>query len=162
MVQRIAPTVAYRDAGFFGTLVDLFDQLLAAILRELRQHEANDLAVVGRIYPQVRFLNGFLDRSEHPAIPRLNEHHPRIRRADVGDAVYGRWRAVVVDLNAIEQCRGSAASAYRLQIVAEDLDRPGHLVFGGFDDVVKRVLTHWQARPSRWWFKRASNDNIPQ
>ena len=70
MVERIAAAVAHGDARFLGPLVDLFDQLFAPVLGQLRQHQANDLAVVGRIDAEVRLLNRLFDRRRACRGPR--------------------------------------------------------------------------------------------
>src|SRR5262249_52093284 len=121
VLERVAAAVADGDARLLGALVYLFDQLLAPILRQLGQHQANHLTIVGRIDPEVGLLDRFFDWSEHAAIPGLHQHHARVRRSDVRDAIDRRGRAVVVDLDAIEQRGTGATSADRLQIATEDV-----------------------------------------
>src|SRR5205823_13840241 len=82
VIQRITPTVAHRDTRLFSAVVDLLHQLFAAVLRELWKHQANDLAVIGWIDAQIGFLNSLFDWPEHAAVPWLDQHHVRIRRAD--------------------------------------------------------------------------------
>src|SRR6266853_5618940 len=58
MVERIATAVADGDPRLLCALVDLLDELFAAVLGQLRQHEPDDLAVVGRVNTEI----GLLDR----------------------------------------------------------------------------------------------------
>src|SRR5437868_5832107 len=121
MVEGIPAAVPHCYPGFLRALMDLLHQLLAAILRQLGQHEADDLAVIGWIDAQVRLLDGFLDRTEHAAVPRLDQHHAGIGSADIGHAIDRRRRAVVVHLDSIEQSWTSPTGADRLEVSAQDL-----------------------------------------
>src|SRR5438477_3830079 len=75
VIQRVTPTVTHGDTRLFSSVMDLLHELFAAVLRKLWKHQANDLAVVGRIDAQIRFLNGLFDWPEHAAVPRLDQHH---------------------------------------------------------------------------------------
>src|SRR5438093_9460622 len=116
MVEGIAPAITHGHARLLGALVDLLDELFAAILRQLRQHQADDLTIIGRVDAQVRRLDGFFNWTEHAPIPWLNQDHARIGGTDVGDAVDRRGGDGVVDLDAVEQSRRSSTRAKRLQI----------------------------------------------
>src|SRR5258708_11228368 len=142
MIERIAPAIAHGDARLLSALVDLLDELFAAILGQLRQNQANHLTVIGRVDAQVGLLDRFFNRTKHAPTPRLTEDHACIGGTDVGAAVNRRRLAVVVDLNAVEQSGRGSTGANGLQVAAEELDRRGHLVLGGFQNVVKRVLSH--------------------
>ena len=118
-------------------MMDLFDEVFAAILCELWEYEANDLTIVGGIDAEIRFLDGFFNRPEHGPVPRLDQNHVRIGGADVRNAIDRGGRAVVVDLDPIEQRWTGAAGTHRLEVAAQDLHGRGHAVLGGLEDVVQ-------------------------
>ena len=65
--HRIASNIADSDLAVLGILMDLLDELLTALLRELREVQANGLAVVLRVDAKVSLLNGALDGLERRA-----------------------------------------------------------------------------------------------
>ena len=70
--------------------MDLLDELLTALLRELREVQADGLAVVLRVDAKVRLLNGALDGLEGRAVPRGDDELARIGRSDGRDLLDGR------------------------------------------------------------------------
>ena len=61
-IHRVAADGADGDLALFDLLAHLLAQLLAALLVQLRHHQADDLAVVGRIDAHVGLLDGLFDR----------------------------------------------------------------------------------------------------
>src|ERR1700694_5319526 len=77
MLEGVAAAVADGDPRLFRTLMDLLDELLAAVLGQLWQHESDDLPVVARVDPEVGLEDGLFDDAQHLGVPRLNEDHAR-------------------------------------------------------------------------------------
>ena len=71
---RVAADLADDVASLLGLLVDVPRKFLAALVGQRRNRNANDLAVVGRIEPEVRGADRFLDRApsatDRTAAPR--------------------------------------------------------------------------------------------
>src|SRR3954463_3226097 len=61
VVHDVAPNVADRDPSVLGDPADHPDELLAALLGQLRNREADDLSVVARGQPQVGLHDRLLD-----------------------------------------------------------------------------------------------------
>ena len=78
VVDCVAADVADGDLAGLGILMDLLDELLTALLRELREVQADGLAVVLRVDAKVRLLNGALDGLEGRAVPRGDDELARI------------------------------------------------------------------------------------
>ena len=73
------------------------DQFAAALLGELREHDADDRAVVGRVDAEIGVADRLLDRAELRGVVGLDDRHPRlgdVHRRHLRDR---RRRAVVVD-----------------------------------------------------------------
>src|SRR5579884_1705678 len=121
VVHDVAADVADRDAALLGDVADDLDQLLATLLGQLRQHEADHRAVVARRQPDVGLLDRPLDRLDRALVVRLDRQHPSLRRADRGQLLEGGQRPVVVDLDAIEESRTRAPRAHRAELVARRL-----------------------------------------
>ena len=97
-IDLVATMVANLDLGLFHTLVDLLDQILAALLGQGWDVEPHHRSIhVGRD-PDVALLDGLLDGAEHSPVPGLDDHGRGFRHADAGELVQRRERAVVVDL----------------------------------------------------------------
>ena len=57
VVHGVAADVARGDAALLGHVPNLLHELLAPLLGELRDREADDLAVVGRRQAEIRLLD---------------------------------------------------------------------------------------------------------
>src|SRR2546430_14400532 len=66
-----------RDASLLGKLVDHLDQLLAALLGERGDGDADDIAVVGGREAQVGSEDRLLDGLEEALVPRLHRQEDR-------------------------------------------------------------------------------------
>ena len=114
--------------------MDLLDELLTALLRELREVQADGLAVVLRVDAKVRLLNGALDGLERRAVPRGDDELTRIRRGDGRDLLNGRGRAIVVNADAVEHGSVGAACAHGSEVCRNRLDALSHFV--GIDLII--------------------------
>src|SRR4051812_5261617 len=61
LVTRSPAQVADRDLAFFALVPDALDELLAALFGQLREHQADQLAVVRRVQTEIRIADGLLD-----------------------------------------------------------------------------------------------------
>src|SRR5579864_2548060 len=122
VVDLVATDVAHRDARLLGLAMDDLDQVLAALLGELRDRDADQLSVVARVEPEVTLLNRLLDGAERGAVVGLDDQHAGLRDADPGDGLEWRRGPVVVDGEPLQQCRRSAPCAHRHQLPMERVD----------------------------------------
>src|SRR3989441_8409207 len=86
--DRLGARVADGDAPFLGELVDDLDQLLAALLGERGDGDADDVAVVGGREAEVGGEDRLLDRLEEALVPRLHGQQLRLGHrhgADLGE-----------------------------------------------------------------------------
>src|SRR3954462_14284842 len=112
--------VAHGDLGVLALAAGHLDQVAAALLGELREDHADDLAVVGRVDAQVAVADGLLDGTELAVVVGLDDRHPRLGDGDRGHLRHGRYRAVVVDHDLVEHRRGGATGAARAEVLARD------------------------------------------
>src|SRR5690242_12963751 len=71
VVDRVAPDVPDRDLALLRHLADDLDELLAPLLGQLRDRQADQLAVVGRRQAEVRLLDRALDRRDGARVEGL-------------------------------------------------------------------------------------------
>src|SRR5947209_1428274 len=116
VLHRVAADLAHGDAVLLGEVAHDLDELLAPLLRQLRDRQADELAVVRRRQPEVRLLDRLLDRADRARVERLDREHPRIRDADRRQLLERRRRPVVLDLDAVEQRRRGASGAHRAEL----------------------------------------------
>ena len=57
VVDRVAADVADGDLGVFGVFADLLGEVLAALLGQLREDEADNAAVILRVDAEIRGLD---------------------------------------------------------------------------------------------------------
>jgi hypothetical protein len=122
VVNRVAAHVAHGDPPLLRHVAHDLDELLAALLGELRDREADQLAVVGWGQAQVGLLDRALDGRDRVRVEGLDGQHARLRRADRRQLLERGLLAVVVDLDAIEQGRRCAAGAQRRELRLRRLD----------------------------------------
>ena len=135
VVERVAAAIAHGDASLFGALMDLFDELLAAVLGQLRQGQSNDLPSLLGLMPRSDFWIAF---SMTPASG--SQGCTRTMRGSGALTL-----ATPLTASAYRSSRpgcGRAARAWppgtdRLQVLAQNFDGSGHLVLGGLQDVIK-------------------------
>src|SRR5436190_8002810 len=138
VVDRVAADVAHCDAPLLGHPAHDLDELLAALLRELRDRQPNQLAVVRGRQAEVGFLNRPLDRAQRAWVERLDGDHPRLGRVDRGELLERRLLAVVVDLDAVEERRRRAARAQRRELGLRGLDGLVHPPLCVLNEIVDR------------------------
>src|SRR6266576_741854 len=92
-VHRLSARMPDRDSAFFRELVDDLDQLLAALLGERRQRNADDIAVVRGRQPEVGREDALLHRLHEAFIPRLYRQQLGLRSEErrVGKECRSRW-----------------------------------------------------------------------
>ena len=62
--DRIAANGAHGHLGFLSHFMHLLIQILAALFRQFRNQQADYLAIVGRVQPQIALLDGFFHQRE--------------------------------------------------------------------------------------------------
>src|SRR5579862_8840243 len=68
VVDLVPTDVANRHTRFLGLAVDDLDEILAALLGELRDRDPDHLAVVARVEPEIALLDCLLDGTEGGAV----------------------------------------------------------------------------------------------
>ena len=119
-------------------LADELDELLAPLLGELRDRQADHLAVVRRRQAEVGLLDRLLDRLDRGRVERLDRQQARLGRVDRRDVLERRRRAVVVDGDPVEQRGRGAARAHARELAARGLDRAVHPPFRIRQEVLDR------------------------
>ena len=135
MLVRVAANVAHGDLGRLGFLVHDFGQLLAALLGQRRHRHANQFARRCGIEPEVRIANRLFHHRDHFLLERLHTDRSRIGQRHVRDLVDRHHRAVIVDVDMVEQTGMRAAGAHLGQVVLQRLHRFLHFLLSGFLDV---------------------------
>ena len=135
VIGGVTPQVADLDSGLFHPLVDAPDDVLATLLGERRNVEADDRPVDVGHQADVALLDGLLDGAEDAAIPGLDDDLMRLRDADRGQLVERRRRAVVLDVEALDQRRRRPPGPQALEVTLHGLDCAAHLVIRVGDDV---------------------------
>src|SRR5690348_3754832 len=110
--------VADRHPTLLGEAMHHLHQLLAALLGERRERDANHVPVVGRREAQVRRQNRLLDRLHQTLVPGLDGQEPRFRRRHARHLVQGHLVSVGVHAHQIEQRGGRLAGPYRGELAA--------------------------------------------
>ena len=90
LLVGVPPHVADGDPALLGHVLGHLDQLLAPLLGERRDVDADDLAVVARVHRELGLLDGLLDLGQHRAVPGLDDHQAGLGDGDRGHLVEGR------------------------------------------------------------------------
>ena len=77
-VHAVAADMADRDLALLGIIVRDLDQRLAALFVELRQRNAQVLAIDDRIEAEIQFADGTIDGADHRLVPDRNAEHARL------------------------------------------------------------------------------------
>src|SRR5581483_3772060 len=158
LVEAVAPHVAHGHARVLDLLVYDLHHLLAPVLGQRRDDQADDVAVVRRVQPQVRLLDRFFDRPELRLVPWLDRDQPRLRRRDRRQLVERRRRPVVLDLQGLDERRPRPPRPHRVQLPVERAHRALHAMLG----VAQRVIDHPASlRPARSWYLTPSPAEMP-
>ena len=72
LVLGVPADVADRDPGVLRLVLRDLDELLAALLGELREDDPDDRAVVGRVDAEVGVADGLLDRGHRALVERAS------------------------------------------------------------------------------------------
>ena len=136
VLDRVAADVPDRDAALLGHVPHELDELLAPLLGELRDRQADELAVVRRRQAEIGLLDRLLDLLDRRRVERLDRQHARLGRVDRREVLERRRRAVVVDRDAVEQRRRRAAGAHGVEVLVRRLDRLVHPLSGIAEKIV--------------------------
>src|SRR5215469_7865567 len=79
-VVRVAAVIADADPEFLRDLPHVPHQLLAALLGQLRNRDADQLSIAHRVEAQIRGLDGFFDIMERRLVVRSNDEQPHLGR----------------------------------------------------------------------------------
>src|SRR5262245_46086178 len=104
----VAADVSDRDAMVLSRGVQALDHLLAALLRERGNGQADDFAIVGGIEPEVRHADGLLDGPDLGDIPRRNGNQARLGYVEIGDLIARHERAAGVHADMVQNSERSA------------------------------------------------------
>src|SRR5437879_2709845 len=121
---------ANGDLCFLTLVPGNLHQLFATFFGELREHDADDRAVVCRVDAEIAVPNRLLDRTELRHVVGLDDRHARLRDVHRGHLRDRRGRAVVVDDETGERVGCRASGAQTAQLLAGDVHRLLHLLFG--------------------------------
>src|SRR3989442_225530 len=135
MFVGVAADVADRDLRRFGLLVHDLRELLAALFGERRHRDADHVAGRRRIESEVRIADGLLDHRDHLLLERLHSHRPRVGQRDIRHLIDRHHRAVIVDVEVVEQAGVRAPRAHLRKIGFQRFNRLLHLLLGGSLDV---------------------------
>src|SRR5688500_15533736 len=123
LLVRVAAQRTDLDAALFDLLVQHLHQILAALLGERRDVEADDRAVGIRREAEVRRLDRLLDGFDDAAVVGLDQDLPRLGRVDLRELDQRRRHTVRLDLELLHERRRRAAGPHGGDVVLERLDR---------------------------------------
>ena len=129
VVDAVAADVAHGHATVLDAAVHELDQVLAALLRQGRDCQTDDRAVVRRRQAQVRLQERLLDRGHGVAVPGLNRQQPRFRRRNRRHLVHRQDRAEVLDHDVVDQADVGMAGADGRELALDGFHRLLHAVF---------------------------------
>ena len=109
VIHAVAADVADRDPRFLRILADELGQLLAALLGQLGDRQADHLAVGDRIEAETGGADRLFNRADVRAVPHLHRQHPRFGGRHGRHLVQRHVRAVDLDMDRIEQGSRRAA-----------------------------------------------------
>src|SRR3954453_6421338 len=151
VVHDVAADVAHSDAAVLGDPADDADQLLAPLLGQLGDRQADHVAVVAGRQPQVGLHDRLLDRLDRALVVGRHREHPRLGRRDVRQLLQRRLRAVVVDAHAVEQARGRAAGAHGAELRLRGVDGLRHATLRVVEELVDQLaFAHVETRVPTW------------
>src|ERR1700683_4873766 len=104
-VIGVAAVIADGDPIILGGLLDMLHQLFATILGQLRNRNANNLAVILRRQSEIGILNRFFDFLQRSLVVWRDDDEPRLRRRQRRDLAYRSFGAVVVHLQPFHEAR---------------------------------------------------------
>src|SRR3712207_2728934 len=126
VAHLVAAYVPHRDASLLGHPAGHLDEVPPPLLGELGDREADDLAVVLRVEPDVRVPYGALDLLHGVGVEGGHGKQARLGHADVGDAPQGHPGSVDLDLDPVEQRRVRASGANGREVALHRLYGTAH------------------------------------
>ena len=129
-VLGVATDVADGDLAVFGLALDDLDVFLATFLGELREDDADDMSVVGRVRTDVRVAQSVLDIAQGALVVGGHEDRAGLGRLERCQLLQRGRSTVVVDFDVGEQCGVGAAGADRREVVLREFDGFVHLLSG--------------------------------
>ena len=126
LVHAVAAHVAHGNARLFGILVGDLDEFLAAVLRQVRHAQSDDLPFRLRREAEVRGVDRLFNGDDETPVPDADLQHARFRHRDGGHLVQRHGSAIGIDMDGIEQRGGSAAGAQSAEVVLERFHRTVH------------------------------------
>src|SRR3954447_532201 len=147
VTHRVAADVPDRDLALLRHVARQLDELLAPLLCQLRDREADQLAVVRGLEPEVRLLDRLLDRLDRGRVERLDGEHARLGHVDRRQVLERRRGSVVVDLDPVEQRGRRTAGTHGVEVLVRRLDGLVHTACGVAEEFVDR-RRHQRSAPS--------------
>ncbi len=138
VLVRVAAHVADGDAALLGVLVGDLHEVLAALLRQRRHRDPDDLAVVLRVEVEVGGADGLLDRGEERGVPGLERDERRVGDGQVADLVERGGRPVVVHADHVEHRDRRPAGPHRPQLAEEGVHGAPHAALRVDDHLLER------------------------
>ena len=144
-VHAVAADVADRDPRLFGILVGELGELLAALLGQIGDRQADVLAVDDRIDAEPGIADRLFDRADIRPVPDLDREQARLGHGDGRDLVERHVGAIDLDVDRLDQRGRGAARAQAAEIVLQRLDRAVHPALQ-----VRLVIGRHLISPSFW------------
>ena len=116
-VDAVAADVAHRDAGVLGVFVRDLDHLLAALLVELGDADAQHLPSIVGDRPRLASRIALSTALTMPLVPDRDGERARLGHADRGDLSERLALAIGLDLDRLEQRGAGAAGAQAAEFV---------------------------------------------
>ena len=95
MVHAVPADIAHGHLGLFRVLLDLLDQILTAVLGQLREYQADHTAVILGVDAQIGHLNRLTNVLQELGIPGLDHQGTGIGGRNGGDTIQGCLRTIV-------------------------------------------------------------------
>src|SRR5712691_11740075 len=146
-VDRLGAGVADRDATLLGELVHDLHQLAAPLLGERRQGDADQVAVVCGVEPQVRSEDALLDRLDQRLVPWLHGEELGLRSRDARHVVERHLAPVRLQLHELQQRGRRLSGPHGRELALDGLHRLVHRLLGLPDVVLD--WGHWTMVPTR-------------
>src|SRR3954452_16087013 len=138
LVHRGAAHAADGHLGVLALAARHLDHVPAALLGELREDDADDLAVVARVDPEVGVADRALHALQLARVVGLDDGHAGLGDLHRGELVERGPGPVVLDLDAVEHGRAGPAGAHAAEVVLGDAAPLLHLLLG----VEERLVDH--------------------
>src|SRR6476661_6012946 len=139
LVLGPAADVADGDLGVLALVAGQLDVVPAPLLGQLREHAADDVAVVAGVHAEVGVAQGLLDLVHGRLVERRDQDGARLGGLERGQLLQRGGRAVVVDHELVEHAGGGASGADAGEVLLGDLDGLLHLLLGLEQGLVNHV-----------------------